>query len=299
MTRPRAYLSRCRARPSARASHTAQCLPLTEDRAPSTGLVAKRSLVLLAFAVSAACRPDPVIWTEPSAHALLVSPAATHDTSTTFQTPLNACPNSLAIAQMSGTELFATWWQSDSSGRTQLAVARTSDSGASWSTPEPADNRDRAGSRCPYPPPAIAADSATGYVHLSYFLQTEDGAGVWYTHSMDRGRSWHAATALIFGDAPARSSIGADGWLLAVAYEAPYAPSRQIWLTLSRDAGHTFERPSSVTQRSVLAANPSVWLDGRSISVKWTERAENAATERIVARDGVVSIDANPTRGSH
>ncbi|MGI9077128.1 MAG: hypothetical protein ACR2G6_07345 [Gemmatimonadaceae bacterium] len=197
---------------------------------------------------------------------------------------------------MSATELHATWWQPDSSGKTRLAVARTSDAAASWSTPQFVDTRDRASSKCSYPPPAVAADSATGYVHLAYFLQSQEGAGVWYTHSMDRGGRWHAATALIFGDAPARSSIGVDGWLLAVAYEAPYEPSRQIWLTLSRDAGHAFERAMSVTQGSMLAASPRVSLDGRSISVIWTERALNGVTERKLAREGVVSIDVNAGR---
>ncbi|MBC7790982.1 MAG: exo-alpha-sialidase [Anaerolineae bacterium] len=199
---------------------------------------------------------------------------------------------------MSATELHATWWQFDNFGKTHLAVARSSDEGASWSAPELADTRDRARARCSYPPPAVAADSATGYVHLAYFLQSREGAGVWYTHSMDRGANWHPATALIFGDATAHSSIAADGWLLAVVYQAPQAPSRQIWLTLSRDAGHSFERPLMVTREALQVAEPGVSLEDRTISVTWTERSQGVLADRIVTREGVVSIDSKPARSS-
>jgi len=280
------------------APRTAQYQPNTAHRAPNTALVAKRSLTLaLTFAI--ACTPEPVEWTKLSTDAPTAFTAPAYVIPVNLKLPSTACPNSLAVAQMSATEQHATWWQTDSSGKAQLALARTSDAGVSWSIRPLAESRARANVPCSYPPPAIAADSATGYVHLVYFLQPTEGAGLWYTHSMDRGRSWHAATALIFGDAPARSSIAADGWLLAIAYEAPYAPSRQIWLTLSRDAGHTFERGLSVTQGSMLAVNPRVLLDSRSISVIWTERSQNAVTERTVTRDGVVSIDVNPSRASH
>ena len=267
-------------------------------RAPRTAHPT-RTLPFVAFALAVACAPEPVKWTKLSTDAPTTSTSPAHAIPGNFQLPPNACPNSLAVVQMSATEIHATWWQSDSSGQIQLAVARTSDAGANWSTQMIAHAQGRAGFPCSYPPPAVDADSATGYVHLAYFLQAKEGAGVWYTHSMDRGRSWHAATALIFGDAPARSSVASDGWLLAVAYEAPYEPSRQIWLALSPDAGHTFERGVSVTQGSMLAANPRVSLEDRSISVTWTERSQKAVAERIAARDGVVSIDAKPGSASH
>jgi hypothetical protein len=155
----------------------------------------------------------------------------------------------------------------------ELQVSRTIDGGRTWSAPVAADRRDRSTRGCRRLPPSVHADSGSGYVHLSYYLEPEQGAGVWYTHSQERGEVWHEPVGVVFGDDPARSGVGANGQTVAVAYEHPNAADARVGVALSATEGHIFERHMVLSGANMAASEPRVFVRDRTIAVSWTTRA--------------------------
>ncbi|MDQ3698405.1 MAG: glycoside hydrolase, partial [Gemmatimonadota bacterium] len=181
----------------------------------------------------------------------------------------------------------AAWWQPRENASAALVVSRSSDGGTRWSEPLIADARDTGRDGCDRPAPAIAADSVTGYVHLVYFARPREGAGVWYTHSMDSGATFHSTTGLIFGDEPVRAGVASDGMLLVAAYEMPHARPARIGVALSRTAGHTFEARVPASEGRVASTEPRVAARDGSFAIAWTERGTGRASAgRTFVRSG-------------
>src|SRR3954469_21966183 len=78
-----------------------------------------------------------------------------------------ACPGSLVLAR-AGKQLYAAWWRARADSGALLLAARSADDGQHWSAPAPVDTTDVGVAGCDRAPPALAADSASGYVHLAY-----------------------------------------------------------------------------------------------------------------------------------
>jgi hypothetical protein len=240
---------------------------------------------LAPLALAACGDPGPVEWREPQAltdvargdarlAALRLDSGGAPTGGTpapAFTPPGAACEGSLRIAPGGAGEWHAVWFRPGAHGTAAILAARSRDDGATWSAPAVVDGRDAGQDGCGRPAPAVAADSLTGYVHIVYFLRPREGAGVWYTHSMDRGATFHSTAALIYGEEPARASVASDGMILAAAYEIPHTRPRRIGLSLSRDGGHTFERPSPVSRGSAGAESPRVAARGRGVALAWTE----------------------------
>jgi hypothetical protein len=242
--------------------------------------------------VLGACDQSPIVWTTSSHAPLQVAAGETGDdwrlvfgadlrpalagAPVAPRSPaVGTCAASVVFARLAGEEWFAAWWQPRANGSAALQVARSMDGGATWGAPVTADGRDGSVSGCDRPRPAIAADSATGYVHLAYYLRPEDGAGagIWFTHSMDQGQMWHAPVGVFYGDDPARASVAAHGDTVAVAYEYPNAGETRVGIAVSRTMGHIFEIRLPVSSSDDGARDPRVAVRGRAIAVAWESRA--------------------------
>jgi len=131
--------------------------------------------------------------------------------------PLRGACQATVRAARAGKVVFAAWWsvRDDSSG--VLLVAQSSDGGKSWNAPVIADSTDQSVRGCGRPAPAIASDSATGYVHVAYFAEPMRGRGIFFAHSMDSGRTFHSPVPIVFGDNPAFVSVASEGDRVAVA----------------------------------------------------------------------------------
>ncbi|HEU4722434.1 MAG TPA: sialidase family protein [Gemmatimonadaceae bacterium] len=199
------------------------------------------------------------------------------------------CPGSLVLAR-AGTRLFAAWWRVRPDSGALLLAAHTDDEGRTWSTPAPVDTTDRAVSGCSRSAPAIAADSASGYVHVVFALLGREGPGLFYAHSMDAGATFHAAVPIFYGDRLGRSSVAADGDLVAVAFEDPNSRTPRIGLALSRTMGHIFEeRLLPISDDHGVATKPVTAVRGRRIAVAWHRRAPaDSASAVLAVRTGVV-----------
>ncbi|MDQ6885716.1 MAG: glycoside hydrolase [Gemmatimonadota bacterium] len=209
--------------------------------------------------------------------------------------PAGGCPASVVFAAARA-ERYAAWWRARADSGMTLVVARSGNAGREWDAAVVADARDRSNGSCDRPPPAIAADSSSGYVHLAYFLRSADGSGVWFTHSMDGGLSWHAPVGITFGDNPARTAVASLGDTVVVAYEDPSGDPRRIGIAISRTMGHIFEERLPVTGTEGSATDPLLLLRPGAIAVAWTSRAGGADSSASAALIRWGLIRATPHR---
>ena len=98
------------------------------------------------------------------------------------------CEGSLVAVQAKSDTAYAAWWMPRADSSALLVVARSDDGGHAWREPEVADSTDHGRTGCTRLPPYVTADTANGYVHVVYFMVAAEGAGIFFTHSMDRGR---------------------------------------------------------------------------------------------------------------
>jgi len=180
-----------------------------------------------------------------------------------------ACPGSFRIAK-AGTDKYAVWWESNRDSSVALMTSRSSD-GRTWAAKIAADTTDHGVRGCGRPAPAIAADSASGYVHIAYFSEPKNGPGIFFAHSMDKASTFHSPVPIVFGRNPSRVSVASSGDKVAVAYEDPNASQPMVGVALSRSMGHIFESRSIATSENGRARQPVVRLAGDSIRLWWSE----------------------------
>jgi hypothetical protein len=199
-----------------------------------------------------------------------------------------ACPVSVRTAR-AGTVLFAVWWSVRSDSSAALLVARSNDGGESWDTAVVADSSDRSVRGCGRPAPAIATDTAIGYLDLAYFTEPPSGSGIFFAHSMDGGRTFHAPVPIIFGDNPASVSVSATSDRVAVAYEDPNGAQQSIGVALSRTMGHLFEKREVVSSENEHARQPVVELRGDTVRVWWSDHSADPqiSVTRTAYREGM------------
>jgi hypothetical protein len=266
------------------------------------GASAARALRVAALSALAAlaCGDSPVEWTairtasaEPS---VLLTPdgALRPDSMVSLAARIRppdggVCPGSLALSR-AGRRLYAAWWRVRSDSGAQLLAAHSEDDGGAWSKPAPVDTTDQSVTGCRRAPPSIAADSASGYVHVVFSLLGREGPGLFYAHSMDAGATFHSAVPIFYGDRLGHSSVAADGDIVAVAFEDPNSRSPRVGLALSRTMGHIFEaRLLPVSDDNGIATNPLTAVRGRTIAVAWQREAGSDSTPAVLAiRTGVV-----------
>ena len=261
------------------------------------------SLGVLAVVLTA-CEKGPVEWTDdtrqlalpvsgsegPAGDAHLVlradgSPALEPVVSVaTVPADTAACPGSLRIAALSPTEIYSAWWSRRENGRAVLFSARSDNAGATWAATVPVDTTDRGPLSCARPAPSIAADSTSGYVHVTYFLNSPTGPGVFFSHSMERGELFHAPVPIMYGERPSASAVTAADSMVLVAFEDPNGQRPRISLAMSRTWGHIFarERPAASTG-TTSAERPLVAMRESQVAVGW-----RAQDRTITARVGTL-----------
>jgi hypothetical protein len=252
------------------------------------------ALLLCASLALAACTTEPLEWVErggeparldapPAADARLALAAdgsaalAPAPLPPTPWTPPALCEGSARYAAATAAEWYATGWLARADGSALLAAARSDDGGRTWNATVPVDSLDRSRARCARPAPAVAADSASGYVHVAYFMDAPEGAGVFFSHSMDGGALFHEPVPIIYGTRPVPTAVAAWRDTVAVAYEDPNGDARRVGLALSRTMGHIFEdRLPLVSGRTATATAPRVALRDGLLAVAWRESAPGA-----------------------
>ena len=261
--------------------------------------------VLVAVCLVTACDKSPVTWRDDArqipmpaagdegavpADARLVlhadGSAALESIARTGSLPADtaACLASFRTSALSSTEIYSVWWSRRTGGRAALLSARSDDAGGTWSEPVPVDTTDRGTTACERPAPAIAADATSGYVHVTYFLTSPGGPGVFFSHSMERGELFHSPVPIMYGDRPAATAVAAADSVVIVAFEDPNSQRSQIAIAMSHTWGHIFsrERPEASVGTPV-AERPLVALRAPLIAVGW-----HGNDRAVVARVGTI-----------
>lgn len=192
-----------------------------------------------------------------------------------------------AVPALAG-EAYASWFTARSDSSVLLRVARSDDGGLTWNAAVTADSTDVGRTGCARPVPFLAADSLNGYVHLAYHLVAREGAGVFFTHSMERGALFHEPVPIVYGDRPSAASVASRGDTVIVAYEDPNSRLPRLGLALSRTQGHIFESRVPASDETGEARTPLVAVRGARIVVAWTATQRGGATPRIMVRQGTL-----------
>ncbi len=253
-----------------------------------------RLLTTALFVVLAAGCRGPVRWGEPAAIAIPPEGAALTLTGGTPgwspPTPSPAtvpavipCPGSMRTVRLSGNEWFATWFAARPDSSVILEGARSTDGGATWPERAAVDTTDRGTQGCRRPPPALAADSASQYVHVAYWITAPEGAGVFFSHTMPGHFMFHAPVPVMYGERPSRTSVAASGMFVVVGYEDPNATDPEVWVALSRTQGHLFDERVRVAGS---AAAPRVAVLGTGIAVAWERRSREGEGAAVPAARG-------------
>ena len=264
-----------------------------------------RIAVLFAAAALAACSGAPLTW-DPAVTAGGAAlpgrlrfdagePRFTTDTAA-FIAPVirGACPGTarIALSGASGTERYVAWWAPRDDSSAALLSARSTDGGRSWSVPEPVDTADHRPVGCIRPAPAIAADSSSGYVHVAYSMRDAEGTGIFFSHSMDRGKMFHWPVTITYGDRLTDVAIAVHGDTVAIAYVEPSSDHPQLGLALSHTMGHIFEDRLTVPSSSD-ASDPAIAIAPGRIVVAWIHHIPGGATS-LVTRIGRFGGSARP-----
>ena len=264
---------------------------------PSLGAI--RTVGTAALAVLAACSQAPVQWaTDRTVQASGAAEVLTSDGSpepdplaplrARMVPPTVACAGSLRLARSAGI-IFATWWSPRADSSALLASSSTKDEGATWTAVAPVDTSDRGTTGCGRTPPSIAADAASGYVHVSYAMHAVEGPGIFFAHSMDGGATFHAPVAIVYGEGVGRTSVAAAGDLVAVAFEDPNSRTPRIGLALSKTMGHIFEdRLVPVSDDNGAATHPLVAVRQRRLSIAWQEQGVSNGRVMLHVRTGTI-----------
>ena len=157
----------------------------------------RRLLAILILA--SACTKTPVDWSEMVYSGAPNQPQELPGPTQSVPDIPAACPGSMRTARAGNAE-YAVWWQANTDSSATLFVSRNNN--GKWSEPVIADSTDKGVRGCGRTAPAIAADSASGYVHLAYFAEPASGPGVFFEHTMDSAKTFHSPVAIVFGRNP-------------------------------------------------------------------------------------------------
>jgi hypothetical protein len=255
----------------------------------------RRSLAALAIAVAVAlvagCVAEPVDWGDVSYRRSQLGDPDTRSSIMSADLPTIAgtapCSQSVRAAG-SGANRFRAWWSARRDSSVVLSLQRSADEGARWQPPVEVDARDRGRRGCARPAPGIFQDSASGYVHLVYFIEGSDGAGVFFAHSMDNGGMFHSPVPVVYGNTPSVASVAGHGDSVVVVFEDPNSNTPRIGIVLSSSTGHIFAQRGQATPDEVPAVKPWVALDHDTVAVWWkTPDAASADDEQVGYRRGV------------
>ena len=259
-------------------------------------------LLLLLAAGPVACVPQPVTWDETLTRtdgAIADTLRLAYDaggapvfvaawTPPSWPAEPAACAASRQAVVTPQGEAYASWFAVRPDSSVVLRVARSDDGGGTWQAPVTADSTDVGTAGCARPAPFLAADSLNGYVHVAYHLVGREGAGLFFTHSMERGTLWHEPVPIVYGDRPSFATVASRGDTVVVAYEDPNSRVPRLGLAVSRTQGHIFEARQAASDDTGEARGPRVAVHGARVTLAWTATQRGGTRPRTVVRQGTL-----------
>jgi len=248
---------------------------------------------MLAASLALSCKPDPVEWSEPA--PLPPDLAATADLAfdahqnLVVRPPVNIrvpvfsrqCTSGVRVARDTTGDWYAVWWSVRSDSTADIVVSRSSD-GVNWTPAVKVDSTDAEAVGCRRPAPSLYADGIT--IHVAYVMAAREGPGIFASHSMDRGMTFHSPVAVVYGAHIGGTAIAARGDVVAVAYEDPNSDPQRVAVALTRSMGHLFESRELVSPPTGAARDPRITLGASRIAVTWSPGVAGMATDTSAPR---------------
>src|SRR3954471_13155735 len=255
-------------------------------------MVYRQRIALLSILLIVGCVDEPVHWGNVAYRRSQLGDPDARSAIMSANLPVVADANASCLqsvrAAATGDDVFRAWWSIRADSSVILSLQHSGDRGSTWNAPVEVESRDRGRRGCNRPPPGIYHDSTSGYVHLVYFIEASDGAGVFFSHSMDNGAMFHSAVPVVYGTTPSAASVAGHGDSVAVVFEDPNSNTRRIGIVFSHVTGHIFDVRAQATPDEVAAIAPWVALDHDTIRVWWKSPDEDsAAGDRVGYRSGV------------
>jgi len=253
--------------------------------------------VLIIAILAAACDRAPIEWRDPEplppalastnelafdGQGRLVAPAPSAFSPPVFTAQ---CAGSVRVARDTIGDWFAVWWQVRTDSTADIVVSRSAD-GVAWDPAIRVDSADVGAVACRRPAPSI--DVEGGNVHVAYTMAAREGAGIFASHSMDRGMTFHSPVVVVYGERIGQTAIAARGDLVAVAYEDPNSDPRRVGVAFSRTLGHTFEDRELVSPPTGAATAPAVAIGNGLIAVSWSRGTGADASAPRMLRQGTI-----------
>lgn len=194
------------------------------------------------------------------------------------------------VAASDGNNVYVAY-TSEISGQSSILFTRSTDSGASFSTPISVSN-DISGSSFSFLN-AIAANGDNVYV---VWTRVTDVSSIYLAKSSNGGVSFSSPVQVESGGIARAPSITVSGANVYVAWQdfstSPTGLDSEIFFSASIDGGNTFDTPVDISGNAgTISRNPSIAGSGNNIYVVWTDCNTNGLNCRtLYAKSNDVGI---------
>ena len=176
-----------------------------------------------------------------------------------------------------------------------MAVARSTDHGATWSAPVRVHVDDWHVTYCPDAGPSIKVGT-DGTVHIAWWTGKDGHAGVQYAQSTDRGATFSTPVPLgiakVSRAAHVQVAVGTGSFAgtVAAVWDDGTRAIPRIVARISRDGGRTFGDEEMLSGADDAAGYPVLSLRDGTLTVAWQQRSLEAA-----AQDSATQARMDPT----
>jgi hypothetical protein len=216
-----------------------------------------------------------------------------------------ACPCCrTALTSAADGTVFIGWRQVLPGNVRDIVVARSNDQGVTWSGPVRVHADDWVYDGCPHAGPSIQVDAANR-LHVAWWTGKEGAAGVYYTHSVDGGRSFERPVPLGVArySQPAHVQMAVSGrGEVVVVWDDGTRDLPQVVIRVSRDGGASFGPSARASDPGLAAQFPVLGLADTTITVAWSEQsasAREAERRQKAARPKNLPMGHDPIGDAH
>jgi predicted secreted protein with PEFG-CTERM motif len=211
-----------------------------------------------------------VVWNDNSTGKYGILVAKSTDSGTTFGAPVDISRNigSSASPQfaVSGNDVYVVW-QAKTTGKYQIIFAKSTDGGATFSTPANISNNSGDSS---YPKIAVFGNNV--YITWSFTVTKKD-YDVLFTKSNDGGSTFSTPVNISnnLGDS-GLPQMSVSGNNVYVTWENDGLGNFEVFVAKSTDNGNTFTFPVNVSNNKAPSGAPQIIASGKNVYVSWMDK---------------------------
>ena len=211
-----------------------------------------------------------IVWNDNSTGKYGILLAKSTDGGMTFGTPVDISRNigssSSPQFAVSGNDVYVAW-QAKTTGKYQIIFAKSTDGGATFSTPANISNNSGDSSY-----PKIIASGNNIYVTWSFTVTNKD-YDVLFTKSTDGGATFSTPANISnnSGDSGLPQMV-VSGNNVYVTWENNGLGNFEVFVAKSTDNGDTFTFPVNVSNDDAPSGAPQITASGKNVYVSWMDK---------------------------